>query len=438
MKRKLILSLFYMGLVASLVSIVATVFVYQNTLRTEVKQNLVNELRLLEVGYDKLSDHSELKDYSSDDFRITLIDPNGKVLFEIDADASKMSNHLDRPEIKSAVENGSGSDTRISETIGVEDYYYAEALDDGNILRVSTEVSSVFSVLGRSVYILAAIILAIIAVSILVSIHITKRILEPIKKVSKSIDDISLYDKNTYPELVPLVDEIKHQRNIQADMRQEFTANVSHELKTPLTAISGYAEMIETGIANGEDSKKFAAKIRGESARMQTLVGDILKLSELDSEIPSDMNDDINLLRTAKKCKQSLALAAEKKNVKITILGTSNSFKGNQSEIYELIYNLLDNAIKYNRQNGNVDIYITNSKIKISDTGIGISDEDKQRVFERFYRVDKSRSKETGGTGLGLSIVKHIAERHNANITVNSTLNVGTDITVDFGKSNKG
>jgi len=144
------------------------------------------------------------------------------------------------------------------------------------------------------------------------------------------------------------------------------------------------------------------------------------------------MNDDINLLNTAENCKQNLALAAQKKNVKISILGTSNPFKGNQSEIYELIYNLLDNAIKYNRQNGNIDIYITNKKIKISDTGIGISDEDKQRIFERFYCVDKSRSKETGGTGLGLSIVKHIAGKHNAEITVESTPNVGTDITVDF------
>ena len=426
------LSLFYMGLIATLVSVIATVIVYQNIMRAEVKQNLANELRLLETSYEKMNDASELKDFASKDFRITLIDSSGKVLFESDADASKMNNHLNRPEIKSAVENGSGNDTRLSDTIGVEDYYYAELLGDGNILRVSTEVSSVFSVFGCSFYILAAIILVIIVVSVLVSIHITKRILEPIKKVSKSIEGTDLYDKNTYPELLPLIDEIKHQRNIQSDMRQEFTANVSHELKTPLTAISGYAEMIELGISNKDVSKKFAAKIRSESARMQTLVGDILKLSELDAEILSEMNDDINLLNTAENCKQNLALAAQKKNVKISILGTSNPFKGNQSEIYELIYNLLDNAIKYNRQNGNIDIYITNKKIKISDTGIGISDEDKQRIFERFYCVDKSRSKETGGTGLGLSIVKHIAGKHNAEITVESTPNVGTDITVDF------
>lgn len=436
MKRKLILSLFYMGLIAALVSVIATVFVYQSTMRTEIKQNLVNELRLLEISYDKLSDHAELKDYASEDFRITLIDKTGKVIFESDADASTMNNHLDRPEIKSAIGNGYGSDTRISDTIGVEDYYYAERLDDGNILRVSTEVSSVFSVFGRSFYILAAIIFGIIIVSVLVSVHITKRILDPIKRISKSIEDTSLYEKNTYPELVPLIEEIKHQRNIQSDMRQEFTANVSHELKTPLTSISGYAEMIETGIATGEDSKRFAAKIREESARMLTLIGDIIKLSKLDADIATEMDDDISLTNIAEECKRNLSLAAEKKNVTVNVIGFSDRFKGNYTEIYELVYNLIDNAIKYNRQNGNVDVYITNKRIKVSDTGIGIPEEDKHRIFERFYRVDKSRSKATGGTGLGLSIVKHIAEKHHAEITVESTLNVGTDITVAFDKEN--
>lgn len=435
MKRKLMLSLFYMGLIATIVSVVATVIVYQNTMRTEVKQNLANELHLLETSYDKLDDASELKDFASKDFRVTLINSDGTVLFESDADASKMSNHLDRPEIKDAIAKGNGSDTRISDTIGVEDYYYAERLDDGNILRVSTEVSSVFSVFGRSFYILAAIIFLIIIVSIFASIRITKRILKPIKKISSSIDDASIYDEDIYPELVPLIEEIKHQRNIQSDMRQEFTANVSHELKTPLTAISGYAEMISTGIADSEDSKKFAVKIREESSRMQTLVGDILMLSQLDSESTPEPEDDINLLSIAEKCKRDLSLAAEKKNIKVSVYGITNTFKGNKTDIYQLVYNLLDNAIKYNRQNGNVDIYITNKKIRVSDTGIGIPEEDKQRIFERFYRVDKSRSKETGGTGLGLSIVKHIAEKHNAVITINSTINVGTDITVDFSGS---
>ncbi len=432
MKRKLILSMFYMGLIAALVSIIATVFVYQNTMRNEVRDNLREELRLLKISYPKLRTANELMDFNADDLRITLIDNGGNVIFESDTDAKQMKNHLDRPEIRSAIQNGFGSDYRLSSTLGVEDYYYAETLGDGNILRVSTQISSVFSVFGNSFYILVAIILGIAGVSVAVSIHTSKRILKPIKALSKSIDSPSLYDKETYPELVPLIEEIKYQRNLQSDMRQEFTANVSHELKTPLTTISGYAEIIENDIAKGDDVKRFAGKIRTESSRMLTLIGDIIKLSKLDSGVSNEVSDTVDLKKIADECKDSLAVACRKKDIMIIITGEVEPIKGNQTEIYELVYNLMDNAVKYNRQGGNVYVVLSGKTICISDTGIGIPEKDRQRIFERFYRVDKSRSKATGGTGLGLSIVKHVAEKHNAAITVESILNVGTDITVDF------
>lgn len=432
MKRKLILSMFYMGLIAALVSIAATVFVYQNTMRDEVRDNLREELRLLKISYPKLQTAEELMDFNADDFRITLIDSGGNILFESDTDARQMENHLDRPEIRSAIQNGSGSDYRLSSTLGVEDYYYAETLGDGNILRVSTQISSVFSVFGNSFYILVAIILGIAGVSVAVSVHTTKRILKPIKALSKSIDRPALYEKETYPELVPLIEEIKYQRNLQSDMRQEFTANVSHELKTPLTAISGYAEMIENDIAKGDDVKRFAGKIRTESSRMLTLIGDIIKLSELDADAADRTSDTVDLKKIAADCRDSLAVACREKDIMITITGDAEPIQGNRTEIYELVYNLMDNAVKYNRQGGNVDVVLSGKTIRISDTGIGIPEKDRQRIFERFYRVDKSRSKATGGTGLGLSIVKHVAEKHNAVITVASTLNVGTDITVAF------
>lgn len=432
MKRKLILSMFYIGLIAALVSIAATVFVYQNTMRNEVRENLREELRLLKISYPKLQTANELMDYNADDLRITLIDSGGNVLFESDTDAKQMENHLDRPEIRSAIQNGSGSDYRLSSTLGVEDYYYAEKLSDGNILRVSTQISSVFSMFGHSFYILVAIVLGIALVSVIISVQTTERILKPIKVLSKSIDSPSLYDKESYPELVPLIEEIKYQRNLQSDMRQEFTANVSHELKTPLTAISGYAEMIENDIARGDDIKCFAGKIRTESSRMLTLIGDIIKLSKLDSATENEASDKVDLRQIVDECKDSLAVACKEKNILITVTGKAEPIKGNQTEIYELVYNLMDNAVKYNRQGGNVDVVLSGKSICISDTGIGIPEKDRQRIFERFYRVDKSRSKATGGTGLGLSIVKHVAEKHNATITVESTLNVGTDITVDF------
>lgn len=434
MKRKLILSLFYMGLIATIISMLATVFVYQGTMRTEIKENLANELRLLKIGYEKLPQSENLKDFSAENFRITLIDSSGKVLFESDADAEKMENHLDRPEIISALATGKGSDTRISNTIGVEDYYYAEKLENGNILRVSTNASSALSVFGDSFYILVAIIVMIAVVSVLVSMRITKKILFPIKKLSESLDNTMLYESDTYPELIPLLEEIKRQRSIQSGMRQEFTANVSHELKTPLTSISGYAEMIENGIANKEDSKRFAAKIRMEAFRMLTLIGDIIKLSKLDTGYDNELYEDVDLLEIANECKSNLSFNAEMKGIRITVFGESSVIRGIRSEIYELVYNLVDNAVRYNRQNGNVDLTVCDREIKVCDTGIGISEEHKQRIFERFYRVDKSRSKETGGTGLGLSIVKHIAEKHHVEITVTSTLNVGTDISVNFKK----
>ncbi len=432
MKRKLILSLFYMGLIAALISMIAMVVVSQNTMRDEVRDNLREELRLLKISYPKLQDANELMDYNADDLRITLIDSNGTVLFESDTDAKKMGNHLDRPEIISAIENGSGSAHRLSSTLGVEDYYYAEKLGDGNILRVSTQIKSVFSMFGHSFYILVAIVLGIAVVSVIISVQTTERILKPIKALSKSIDSPALYEKETYPELVPLIEEIKYQRNLQSDMRQEFTANLSHELKTPLTAISGYAEMIENDIAKGDDVKRFAGKIRTESSRMLTLIGDIIKLSKLDSDTASEVSNTVDLKKTAEECRDSLAVACKDKDIMITIIGEADPIKGNQTELYELVYNLMDNAVKYNRQGGNIDVILSGKTIRISDTGIGIPEKDKQRIFERFYRVDKSRSKATGGTGLGLSIVKHVAEKHNATITVESTLNVGTDITVDF------
>ena len=432
MKRKLILSLFYMGLIAALISMIAMVVVSQNTMRDEVRDNLREELRLLKISYPKLQDANELMDYNADDLRITLIDSNGTVLFESDTDAKKMGNHLDRPEIISAIENGSGSAHRLSSTLGVEDYYYAEKLGDGNILRVSTQIKSVFSMFGHSFYILVAIVLGIAVVSVIISVQTTERILKPIKALSKSIDSPALYEKETYPELVPLIEEIKYQRNLQSDMRQEFTANLSHELKTPLTAISGYAEMIENDIAKGDDVKRFAGKIRTESSRMLTLIGDIIKLSKLDSDTASEVSNTVDLKKTAEECRDSLAVACKDKDIMITIIGEADPIKGNQTELYELVYNLMDNAVKYNRQGGNIDVVLSGKTIRISDTGIGIPEKDKQRIFERFYRVDKSRSKATGGTGLGLSIVKHVAEKHNATITVESTLNVGTDITVDF------
>ena len=433
MKKRLILSFFYMGLIASIFGITSTVLVYHNVLKSEMSENLKNECEIVAAGYSDLSSFDRLTVFASDILRITLIDPAGNVLFESKAEAVSMENHLKRPEITEALANGSGFDIRISDTIGIEDYYYAMKLTDGNILRVSTDARSVFAVVGRSFYLLVLIVVLIIVFSVLISVKLTSKILDPVGKLYSLIEnDEEIDTTSVYPELVPMIDEICAQRRAQESMRREFTANVSHELKTPLTSISGYAEMIETGIAKNEDVKTFAGKIKSEASRMLTLVSDIIKLSQLDDSETTELSDTIDLAVIANECKDELELEASKKGVEIYVKGKGETFLGNYVQLHEMIFNLMDNAVKYNRTNGNVDVTVSGNSICIADTGIGISEENKSRIFERFFRVDKSRSRRGGGTGLGLSIVKHIAENHHAEIKIESTMNVGTEITVHF------
>ncbi len=219
-------------------------------------------------------------------------------------------------------------------------------------------------------------------------------------------------------------------------LRREFTANISHELKTPLTSISGYAELIENGIARQEDIKDFAQKICGEASRLILLINDIIKISELEDPRLELEYEQVDLLELAKECKNRLLVVAQKKKISMSVIGESIKVLVNRGMIEEIIYILCDNAIRYNKPNGNVTVTVGTKNrsviLTVEDTGIGIPEEHQERIFERFYRVDKSRIKDTGGTGLGLSIVKHIVQQHKAKITLNSAANVGTKITVIF------
>lgn len=433
MERKINLHLFYMSVVTTIIGILITTASYYHFFRSEIRENLTHECQLLAESYRDIDSPDELSRFSGDDLRITLIDGRGKVLYESNADAESMTNHLDRPEIIAATEKGSGTDTRLSDTIGIEDYYYALRLDDGNILRVSIQADSIFALFEHSLVLILIIILGMIVVSMFVSVKLTKNLIAPFRKIPELIRTSSPAEESTiYPEVIPLVEEIRNARNAQSEMRQEFTANVSHELKTPLTSISGYAELIESGMAQGADSVEFAGKIKKEAARMLALIGDILRLSELDSIGDASLDDEIDLKAVAEDCKDRLLQQAQSRGIRITVSGESTPIKGSRTEISELVYNLVDNAIKYNRENGNIEIEIDNKKLTVTDTGIGIPQYSIPRIFERFYRIDKSRSRAKGGTGLGLSIVRHIAEHHGAYIDVESTVGVGTSITVAF------
>lgn len=234
--------------------------------------------------------------------------------------------------------------------------------------------------------------------------------------------------------VICLIIDVTEKKQIES-MRQEFTANVSHELKTPLTSISGYAEMIEVGIVKQEDIKNFAGRIRKESARLLSLISDIILLSRLDNSQRDEAihKETVDLLSIAKKCADDITVQAEKQGVTVAVSGESYIMKGNTTLLTELVQNLCDNAVRYNRdKDGRVDITVGNGFIDVKDTGIGIPPEHRARIFERFYRVDKSRSKERGGTGLGLAIVKHICELYNAKIDLKSSEGFGTEIKIDF------
>lgn len=243
-----------------------------------------------------------------------------------------------------------------------------------------------------------------------------------------------MHEKNVEGAVIVIVDVTeKEQREA---LRREFTSNISHELKTPLTSISGFAEIIKSGIAEGEEARHFAENIHKEASRLISLVGDIIRLSQLDGgEIPYD-EEKIDLLQVCEDVVERLHSVAERSEVTLTVDGQNALVSGNLTAIEEMVYNLVDNGIKYNRKCGFVKISVADNAgeptVSVADNGIGIPQDKQDRVFERFYRVDKSHSKEIGGTGLGLSIVKHAAAYHKAKISLESEEGEGTQITVTF------
>ena len=232
--------------------------------------------------------------------------------------------------------------------------------------------------------------------------------------------------------VIAILLDVTEKKNL-ALLRERFTANVSHELKTPLTSIAGYAEMMESGMAKSEDIPEFAGKIRKESARLISLTNDILKLSELDELDPNALRlEKWNLREIVGEVASELESLAKARNISITLPQRDFFLRVDKRKIFEMLYNLLSNAIRYNKDSGKVAVSFEGNAVVVSDSGVGISEEHLPHIFERFYRVDKSRSKETGGTGLGLAIVKHIAEIHRAKISVHSVFGEGSRFRVEF------
>ena len=378
-----------------------------------------------------------------EDIRVTLVHADGTVYYDNFADPNAMDNHADRPEIRQALENGSGSDIRNSSTVDQSAFYYAVRLKNGDVMRLAQEASNIWSVYFRSMPLIMLLAAGMACVSLYLAHLLTARLVQPIERMTAHLNNVSGVAR--YPELEPFMDMIEQQHEEilrSANMRVEFTANVSHELKTPLTSISGYAELIESGMAQGEQAKTFAAEIHKSANRLLTLINDIIRLSQMDAPMPDLKFEPVDLAQIATNTFEQLEMSARKADVALQLDAKPAMVEADRQMMDELLYNLCDNAIRYNVHGGSVKLEVRPIRDKVivcvQDTGIGISPENQEHVFERFYRVDKSRSKATGGTGLGLAIVKHIAVKHNAQIELESELGRGTKISVIFERCFKG
>ena len=475
--------------------------------------------------------------------RITIIAPDGAIMLDSSADADRMENHRDRPEVMAAIQNGEGESIRYSDTLRTEMYYYAIRLKDGNILRVSRPVRGLAEVFTMALPIAAAVMLLVLVIANFAARKLTERVISPLEHIDFDSESIAVYDelfpyaekidrqkleiKDKIAELSDRADTIKAitdnmkegliladesgvvltanisatnifgdnmegknithiyrdvdfqnavklclagenreirlerngkvysvflspvysggtahgavilfqdatERNRAEKQRREFSANVSHELKTPLTTISALSEMIEKGMAREDDVSSFAARISEQAGRLLVLINDIIRLSEFDEGGVIKEDTVFGLWELAETVIGTLKDNTRNVNIKLT--GERFDISANGRMIDELLYNLIDNGVKYNKEGGDVTVELNREasglcRITVSDTGIGILEQHQTRVFERFYRIDRSRSKKTGGTGLGLSIVKHISEYYNGRVELKSFDGIGTTVT---------
>ena len=550
MIKKVFSSMVVVSTIVLLICVTAISFVLYDYFGEIIKSDLKSQAILISQHIKDLDEYSENADLMKN--RVTLIDENGTVLFDSKADKDGMDNHGGRDEIKTAAEEGEAYVERYSDTFSVKTIYYAKQLDDGKILRISQQQSTVISMLRGIVGSVVLIFIVVVLIAAIISKVVSGRILKPINEMDLQNEDA----EEPYPELAPLMKKIKTQKrridaqidelkrkqkeftaitehmnegfllmdsdyeilsynnaaieilsnntdqipnkvfelnrsknfrivvegvlagehvqvlhetenkryNIIANpvtvddkvegaviiivdvtekeqrekLRREFTSNVSHELKTPLTTIYGVSDMMAEGIVKPEDIAGFAATIKDESGRMISLIDDIIKLSRLDESSGNHDPEETDLFDIAEESVKRLEFKASERNISVKLTGEHVKIMGIPSLCSEIIYNLTENAIKYNHDNGEVNINIRtegeNAVISVKDTGIGIAYENMDRIFERFYRVDKSRNRDIEGTGLGLSIVKHTVQSMNGTIDVDSMLGMGTEITVSLPK----
>ncbi len=377
------------------------------------------------------------KDSFFSEKNITVYDENGRVSETFgNPEIKPVSGHIGL--VTKACNEGASSKNEYSFFESNSRYTYFERMDSGAVIAVTAKSYITHTAFAGVIIPTLLIALLIYALSSIISVKLTENIVKPIEEINPFDGDCD----SVYEEIKPFVKRITDQnKKIKEQMktlsetekiRREFSSNVSHELKTPLTTIHGYAQLINSGMAKKEDIPEFTKKIEKETKRLITLTDDITKLSRLDEGQQLTDKERIDLKEIALEVKDKLKSLADERDIDFNVIGKSFFIEANYNQIVELIYNLCENAIKYNKENGSVRVNVEGNKISVKDTGIGIPKEDINRIFERFFRVDKSHSKTVNGTGLGLSIVKHIALINKADITVESVLGEGTEFTVVF------
>lgn len=546
MKNKIFRALVALAAMAVLVASGLITFLVSQDYFNETKKELAQEARYISMGLESGGNDflNKIAAENGSNVRITLIDKDGIVLFDNQAEAKTLENHAMRQEIMEAVAVGAGEAERFSDTLDKTTYYYAVRLDDGKILRLARTIDSIYKSVLQMLPIMGGIVIVVAFLASIVARRVTFNLIKPLDQVN--LDEP--LDNETYDELAPFLTRIAKQkrqlsknlkklrgkqeeltiitnnmneglvllngqqnvlfinesaakifgfsakdvigRNIltvdraqevqdllqkvsQAGkgeglyekdghfyqlsgssvngsgsviliydvtekmtaekLRREFSANVSHELKTPLQSILGYAEIMKNGLVKDEDKQRFLERIHAEAGNMIELIQNIMELSRLDENKTLDEFEDVDLFKLAQSVTLRLKHKAQTKGVTLNVSGSSACVCGVQSILSEVLYNLVDNSIKYNKDNGKVDVKVQDGSeevtVSVSDTGIGIGAADRERVFERFYRADKSHSKEIGGTGLGLSIVKHGVLFHKGRVELESEPGVGTTIT---------
>uniref|UniRef100_UPI00402506C1 ATP-binding protein n=1 Tax=Eubacterium sp. TaxID=142586 RepID=UPI00402506C1 len=438
MAKKTLYKIFAFGVSVITITAVLILSVFYSYSDNQLKEQLRVVESVVENQLAQDDDTAFISNHIDKNVRITLVAKDGTVIADSQESANKLGNHLNRQEIQQAIKNGEATVTRHSDTQEKKIYYFAKQLDNGNILRVSAEAKSIGKFFSDYIIYIFLCIIVVIVAAVFVSMGITKSIVKPITQLGQSLDNIDKFKSDE--ELKPLVNALLQQKKKQKMLdkqKKQFTANVSHELKTPLTSIAGYAELIETGMAKPEDIKPFAGVIRKQALRLVSLSEDIIQLSQLEESDDEDMSfESVNLYEIAQRCVEALNINAINKCVTLNLTGEECYIRGKAQLVEELVYNLCDNAIRYNKENGNVTVTVTplekGASVSVKDTGIGIPKKYQERIFERFFRVDKSRSKATGGTGLGLAIVKHITQLHDAKLEISSEEGKGTEIIVTF------